>query len=202
VNSYARPGGNITGFTDSDASLAGKWMEILKEAAPFVDRVIVVRDPKRMNPIHDAYFHVIESAGASLNVQVSAAEVHDRAEIEKAITELAGQVDRGLIVLPGPINNTLRGSIIQMAARYRLPAIYPFKYYVMDGGLLYYGVEQVDQWPKAAGYVDRILRGEKPSQLPVQGPTKFELVINLKTAKVLGLDVPPKLLARADEVIE
>jgi putative tryptophan/tyrosine transport system substrate-binding protein len=200
VSSYARPSENVTGFTDFDTSIAGKWMEVLKEAAPFVDRVTVLQDPKQMN--HNAFLRVIESTAPSFKMQVSAAGVHNRAEIEQAITALAGQVDRGLVVLPGPVNNTLRDSIIQLAARYHLPAIYPLKYYVKDGGLLSYGIDQVDQWPMVAEYVDRILRGEKTSELPVQGPTKFQLVINLKTAKTLGLTVPPTLLGRADEVIE
>jgi putative ABC transport system substrate-binding protein len=200
VGSYARPGENITGFTDFDTSIAEKWMEVLKEAAPFVNRVTVLLDPKQMN--HDAFLRVIESTAPSFKIQVSEAGVRDRAEIEQAITALAGQVDRGLVVLPGPVNNTLRNSIIPLAARYHLPAIYPFKYYVRDGGFLYYGIDQVDQWPRAAGYVDRILRGEKTSELPVQAPIKFELAINLKTAKALGLEVPPMLIARADDVIE
>jgi putative ABC transport system substrate-binding protein len=200
VSSYARPGGNITGFTDFDTSVAGKWMEVLKEAAPFVDRVTVLRDPEQAN--HPAFLRVIEAAASSLKMEVSAAAVRDRGEIEQAMAALAGQMDRGLVVLPGPVNNTLRSSIIQTAARHHLPAIYPFKHFAKDGGLLYYGTDQVDQWPKAAGYVDRILRGEKPGDLPVQAPTKYELLINLKTAKALGLDVPPTLLARADEVIE
>jgi putative ABC transport system substrate-binding protein len=200
VSSYARPGENITGFTDFDTSIAGKWMELLKEAAPFVNLVTVLQDPKQMN--HHAFLRVIESTAPSFKMQVSAAGVHNRAEIEQAITALAGQVDRGLVVLPGPVNNTLRDSIIQLAARYHLPAIYPLKYYAKDGGLLSYGIDQVDQWPKAAGYIDRILKGEKPADLPIQAPTKFELVINLKTAKALGLTVPYPLLARADEVIE
>jgi len=200
VSSYARPSENVTGFTDFDTSIAGKWMEDLKEAAPFVHRVTVLQDPKQMN--HDAFLHVIESTAPSLKMQVSAAGVHNRAEIEQAITALAGQVDRGLVVLPGPVNNTLRDSIIPLAARYHLPAIYPLKYYVIDGGLLSYGIDQVAQWPMAAEYVDRILRGEKPGELPVQAPTKFELTINLKTAKALSLTIPPALIGRADEVIE
>jgi putative ABC transport system substrate-binding protein len=128
--------------------------------------------------------------------------VSNRVEIEQAITALAGQTDRGLIVLPGPVNNTLRDSIIQLVARYRLPAIYPFKYYARDGGLLCYGIDQIDQWSNAASYVDRILKGEKPADLPVQAPSKYELAINLETAKALGLAIPPGLLAIADEVIE
>jgi putative ABC transport system substrate-binding protein len=200
VSNYARPGGNITGFTDFDTSIAGKWMEALKEAAPFVNRVTVLRDPNQSN--HQAFLRVIDTTAVSLKMQVSTAAVRDRAEIEEAIAGLASQRDRGLVVLPGPVNNTLRHTIIQQVARYRLPAIYPLKYYGKDGGLLCYGIDQMDQWGKAAGYVDRILRGEKPSELPVQAPTKYELIINLKTAKALGLTIPPTLLARADEVIE
>src|SRR5262249_10183657 len=144
----------------------------------------------------------IESAAPSFGVQVTPAGVRNRAEIERAITALAGQSDHALIVLPGPVTNTARDSIIELAARSRVPAIYPLKYYVKEGGLLYYGIDQVDQWPRAAGYVDRILRGEKPGDLPVQQPTKFELAVNLKTAKALDLTISPTLLARADEVIE
>jgi putative ABC transport system substrate-binding protein len=200
VNSYARPDGNMTGFTDFDPSIAGKWIELLKEAAPSVNRVTVLMNPDQTN--HPAFLHVIESATASLKLQMSAAATRNRAEFEQAITALSGDTDRGLVVLPGPVHNTQRQSIIALTARYHLPAVYPFKYYAKDGGLLYSGTDQVDQWPKAAGYVDRILRGEQVSALPVQAPTKFELVINLQTAKALGLDLPPTLLARADEVIE
>jgi putative ABC transport system substrate-binding protein len=200
VTSYARPTGNITGFADFDTSIAGKWMEILKEAASSVSRVTILTDPKQSN--HQAFLKVIEATAASLKLQISASQVGDRVEIEQAITALAGQKDRGLIVLPGPVNNTLRDSIIKLAARYRLPSIYPFKYYAKDGGLLCYGIDQVDQWSNAAGYVDRILKGEKPADLPVQAPNKYELAINLKTAKALDLIFPPSLIARADEVIE
>jgi putative tryptophan/tyrosine transport system substrate-binding protein len=200
VTSYARPTGNITGFTDFDTSIAGKWMEILKEAAPFVSQVTVLADPKQSN--HRAFLNVIETTAPSFKIQISASGVSDRAEIEQAITALAGQTDRGLIVLPGPVNNTQRDSIIKLAARYRLPAIYPFKYYAKDGGLLCYGIDQIDQWSNAAGYVDRILKGEKPADLPVQAPSKYELAINLKTARALDLILPPSLIARADEVIE
>jgi putative ABC transport system substrate-binding protein len=200
VTSYARPTGNITGFTDFDTSIAGKWMEILKEAAPFVSQVTVLADPKQSN--HQAFLNVIETTAPSLKIQILASGVSDRAEIEQAITALAGQTDRGLIVLPGPVNNTQRDSIIKLAARYRLPAIYPFKYYAKDGGLLCYGIDQIDEWSNAAGYVDRILKGEKPADLPVQAPSKYELAINLKTARALDLIFPPSLIARADEVIE
>jgi putative ABC transport system substrate-binding protein len=200
VTSYAQPGGNITGFTDFETSIAGKWIELLKEVAPSVNRVLVLLNPEQAN--HPAFWRVIESAAASFKIEVSAAAVRDRVEIEHAITRFAGQSDGGVIVLPAALFNTLRDSIIPLAARYHLPAIYPFRYYAKEGGLLYYGIDQVDQWPKAAGYVDRIFRGEKPSELPVQAPTKYELVINVKTAKALGLTIPESFLLRADEVIE
>jgi len=200
VKSYARPGGNITGFTDFDPSIAGKWLEVLKETAPGVSRIMVLADPKQSN--HHEFGRVLEGAASSFKVQMSVAQVRDRVEIEKAISSLAGQPDSGLVVLPGPVNNTQRDLIIQLAARNRLPAIYPFRYYCKDGGLLYYGIDQLDQWPKVARYVDRIFRGEKPGELPVEAPTKFELAINLRTAKALGIIVPAALLGRADEVIE
>ena len=202
VSNYARPGGNITGFTDYDPAIAGKWLEILKEAAPRTNRVTVFFDPDQVN--HQRFLRVIESSAPApaLKMQVAFATVHNRAEIEQAIANAAGQNGGALIVLPGPLHNTQRASIIEAAARYRLPAVYPFKYYVKDGGLLYYGTDQLAQWPDAAGYVDRILKGEKPADLPVQAPTKYELVVNLKTAKTLGLAVPATLIARADEVIE
>jgi putative ABC transport system substrate-binding protein len=200
LSNYARPGGNITGFTDFDTSIAGKWVEVLKELAPSVNRVSVLLDPNQAN--HPPFLHAIQLAAPSFKLQVIAAEVHNGAEIEQALTAIAGQADCGLIVLPGPLNNTHRNSIIQLAARAHVPAVYPYKYYAADGGLLYYGIDQIDQWSKAAGYVDRILRDEKPGDLPVQAPTKYELVINLKAAKALGLTVPPTLLARADDVID
>ena len=200
VTNYARPGGNITGFTDYDPAIAGKWLEILKEAAPRINRVTVFFDPDQVN--HQRFLRIIESSAPTLKVQVSVATVRNRAEIEQAIANAAGQSDGALIVLPGPLHNTQRASIIEAAARYRLPAVYPFKYYVKDGGLLYYGTDQLSQWPDAAGYVDRILKGEKPADLPVQAPTKYELAVNLKTAKALGLAIPGTLIARADEVIE
>jgi len=200
VSNYARPDGNITGFTDFDTSIAGKWIEILKEATPFVGRVTVLNHPEQSN--HKEFLRAINSAAPVLKVEVSTAEVRNRAEIERAIATLAGETDRGLVVLPGPVNNTQRDAIIKLAARYRLPAIYPLKYYVRDGGLLCYGIDQIGQWPKVAEYVDRILRGEKPTELPVQAPTKFELVINLKTAKELGFTIARTLVLRADELIE
>jgi putative ABC transport system substrate-binding protein len=200
VANYAQPGGNITGFTDFETSIAGKWIEFLKQAAPSIDRVAVLLNPEQGN--HAVYWRVIESTAASLKIKVAAARVRDGAKIEQAVTRIAGEGGRGLVVLPNPVFNAARESIIQSAARYRLPAIYPFKYYAKDGGLLYYGIDQVEQWPMAASYVDRILKGERPADLPVQAPTKYELVINLKTAKALDLEVPLQLQQLADEVIE
>jgi putative ABC transport system substrate-binding protein len=200
VSNYARPDGNITGFTGFDASIAGKWMEVLRELAPLVNQATVLVNPEQAN--YQAFLQAIKSSASALRMQASVARARDAPEIEQAITALAGQTDHGLIILPGAVNHTLRDLIIQLAAKYRLPAVYPLRYYASDGGLLYYGIDQGDQWPKAAGYVDRILRGAKPSDLPVQAATKFELVINLQTAKSLGLEIPPSLLARADEVIE
>jgi putative tryptophan/tyrosine transport system substrate-binding protein len=200
VNSYAKPGGNITGFTDFEPSIASKWIELLREAAPHVNKVTVLLDPEQLN--HPVFWRVIESAAPSFKMQVSAAPVHSRVQIEDTLRGLAGERDRGLVTLPGPVANTLRASIIELAARYRLPAIYPQFYYVREGGLMFYGNDQAEQWPKAAQYVDRILRGENPSALPVQAPTKYDLVINIRTATGLGLDISPTLLARADEVIE
>jgi len=200
VSNYARPDGNITGFAEFDTSVAGKWIEVLKELAPQVERVTVLVYPDQAN--HERFLHAIEAAASAFNVKVSAAEVHDRPELEHAIARLAGQADNGLVVLPSPLTNTQRRVIIESAERYRLPTVYPYDYYVRDGGLLYYGTNQVDEWPNAAGYVDRILKGEKVADLPVQEPTKYGLAINLKAAKALGLKVPQSILARADEVIE
>lgn len=200
VSSYARPGGNITGFTDFEASVAGKWLEVLKDVAPSITQAAVLLDPGQTN--HPTFLRAIQSAAPAFKVQAVAAQARNPDEIEQALAATAGQPDRGLIVLPGPLNNTHRDLIIRLAARFRLPAVYPFRYYATDGGLLYYGVDQVDQWREAARYVGRVLHGEKPGDLPVQAPTKYELVINLKTAKALGLTVPPAILATADGVIE
>jgi putative ABC transport system substrate-binding protein len=200
VGSVARPAGNMTGFADFDTYFAAKWAETLKELVPSLRRVSVILDPNQAN--HPAFFRAIQSAAPVLKLQASAAKVHNGSEIEQTIDALGGEADSGLVVLPGPLNNTHRDTIIRSAARNRVPAVYPYRYYATEGGLLYYGIDQVDQWSKAAEYADRILRGEKPGDLPVQAPTKYELVINLKTAKALGLTVSPTLLARADAVIE
>jgi len=200
VTNYSRPGGNITGFTDYDVSIAGKWVELLKAAAPRAERILVLLDPDQKN--HASFLQVAETAAAAAKLQLSKAEVHDRDGIDRAITALSGRSDGGLLVLPGPLANTQRDLIIQLANRFRLPAIYPQKYYVRDGGLLYYGADQLVQWTKAGEYVDRILRGEKPGNLPVQGPTKFELVVNLTAAKAIGLTPSATFLAGADEVLD
>jgi ABC-type uncharacterized transport system substrate-binding protein len=200
VASMARPGGNMTGFTTFEPSMSGKWVELLKEIAPGVIRMAALMHPE--TPVHVAYWRAAESAAPSLGVQVTAAQVHDLGEIENAITTFARQTGGGLIVFPHAITATNRNSIVELAAKHRLPAIYPFRFFPSAGGLLSYGIDQVEQWRPAARYVDRILRGEKPADLPVQAPSKFEMVINLKTAKTLGLDVPLHLQQLADEVIE
>jgi putative tryptophan/tyrosine transport system substrate-binding protein len=200
VASMARPGGNMTGFTNFEPSMGGKWVELLKEIAPGVIRTVVLMDPE--TPVHVALWRAAQSAGPSLGVQVTAAQVHDRDGMEQAITTFARQSDGGLIVFPHVITATNRNLIVELAAKHRLPAIYPFRFFPSAGGLFSYGIDQVEQWRPAARYVDRVLRGEKPADLPVQAPSKFELVINLKTAKALGLDVPLHLQQLADEVIE
>jgi putative tryptophan/tyrosine transport system substrate-binding protein len=199
VASLARPGGNITGFTQSEYTLSSKRMELLKEIVPRVMRVAVIRDPS--DPGSIGQFAAIQAVAVPLGVELIPVDVSDASQIEHAIIEFAHEANRGLILTPS--GSGVRHSLITtLAERYRIPAIYPFRYQVTDGGLISYGPDIVDQYRRAAGYVDRILKGEKPADLPVQAPTKYELVINLKTAKSLGIEVPPTLLARADEVIE
>ena len=200
VDSLARPGGNITGFTLFEFGLSGKWLELLKEVAPRVTRVGVMRDPTLASG--GGQLGAIQSVASSLGAELSPVNVRDAAEIERGITAFAHSANGGLIVTGSPLTAAHRDLIILLAARYRLPAVYPFRYFVAGGGLVSYGPDLVDPYRRAAGYIDRILKGEKPADLPVQAPTRYELVINLKTAKALGLDVPPTLLARADEVIE
>ena len=200
MNSLARPGGNITGFALFEQEISGKWLELVKEIAPHVSRIAVLLYSK--NAAYARYWQGIETAARSLAVKVSAAGVGDANEIDNAIATFASQPDGGLIVLPSPLTNSNHRLISDLAARHRLPAIYPYRLYVMSGGLIAYGPDPTDWYRQAASYVDRILRGEKPADLPVQQPTKFELDINLKTARSLGLTVPPTLLATADEVIE
>jgi len=200
VSSLAKPGGNITGFSNVDYGMGAKWVELLKEIAPHVSRVGVIRDPTSTASI--GQFAAIQSAARSFGLEVSPLGGRDAREIEDTVTEFARGSNCGLISAATPLTINNRALIISLAARYRLPAVYPFRFLVADGGLISYGADTVDPFRQAAGYVDRILKGEKPADLPVQSATKFELVINLKTAKSLGLTVPSSLLSRADEIIE
>jgi putative ABC transport system substrate-binding protein len=201
VASLARPGGSATGFTAFEFSLSAKLLELLKEISPRVTRVAVVRDASV--PAGSGGFAAIQTAAPTLGVELTPVGVHDAGEIERGITEFARGSNGGLIVVGAPSSMALhRDLIVTLAARHLLPAVYASLFFVTAGGLISYGVDAIDQYRRAAGYVDRILKGEKPADLPVQAPTKFALVINLKTAGALGLDVPPMLLARADEVIE
>jgi putative ABC transport system substrate-binding protein len=201
VRSLARPGGNITGFSTFEAEIGSKWLELLREIAPDLRQVAGILDPAFRG--FAAVWREVENTARGFGLEVTTVAFHDRKDdIESAVAAFARQPGGGLIVLPTAINNTLRERIISLAARSRLPAIYPFRNYGSDGGLMCYGFESIDLWRRGASYVDRILRGEKPADLPVQAPTKYELVINLKTARALGLEIPPTLLARADDVIE
>jgi putative ABC transport system substrate-binding protein len=200
VESLARPGGNATGFISFEYGLSAKWMELLKEIAPSVTRAAILRDPGITGGI--GQWAAIQTVAPSLGVELRPVDVRDPTEIERSLTAFARAPNGGLIVTGSASSTVHRGPIIRVAARHRLPAVYPFRRFVADGGLISYGPDTIDQYRRAAAYVDRILKGEKPADLPVQAPTKYELVINLKTAKALGLEVPPILLARADEVIE
>jgi ABC-type uncharacterized transport system substrate-binding protein len=200
VASLARPGGNATGFTVFEFSMSGKWLELLKQIAPRLTRVAVLRDPT--NPATTGQFGAIQALAPSFGVELTPVDLRDASDIERAVAAFAQESNGGLIVTSSAFATVHRDRINAVTARHRLPAIYPFRYYVTGGGLISYGPDNIDQYRRAAGYVDRILRGEKPADLPVQTPTKFELAINLKTAKALGLDIPATVLARADEVIE
>jgi putative ABC transport system substrate-binding protein len=200
VASLPRPGGNTTGFALYEYGIGTKWLELLKEIAPGVMRVAVLRDPTL--PFTSGELGAIQGAAAALRVEVSPVGVRDTAEIERGIVTFARQWNGGLITLGSPVTLAHRDLIIRLAAQYRLPGIYTTRYFVAEGGLMSYGPDRVDLYRRAAGYVDRILKGDNAADLPVQAPTKYELTINLKTASALGLDVPPTLLARADEVIE
>jgi ABC-type uncharacterized transport system substrate-binding protein len=201
VENLARPGANATGFTAYEYSLAGKWLEILKEVAPVVTRVVVLFNPETA-PYARYYLSVIETSAPAFGVTVNGASIHSISEMEIAIEAEAHMPGTGLIVLPDSFTFTHRAQQIAATARHRLPAIYALRGQALDGGLLSYGPDTVDLYRRAASYVDRILKGEKPADLPVQNPTKYELLINLRTAKALGIEIPPTLLARADEVIE
>jgi putative ABC transport system substrate-binding protein len=200
VDSLARPGGNATGFVQYDYGLSGKWLELLKEIAPGLTRVAVLRDTA--TTAGQGQVGAIQAVAPSFGLEVTPVNVRDTGEIERAVTAFARSPNAGLVVTGSALTLFHRDLIITLAARYKLPTVYFQRIFVASGGLISYGVDVIDQYRRAAGYVDRILKGEKPADLPVQAPTKFELVINLKTAKALGLDVPTTLLARADEVIE
>ena len=200
VASLARPGGNVTGFTFVEYGMAGKWLELLKEIAPLVTRAAILRNPTL--PVGIGQLGAIQSVAPSLGVETSPIDVRDAGEIERNLTDFARTPNGGLVAVADPTTLVHRKLIVTLAARHRLPAVYFLRDFVKDGGLICYGPDPIAQYRQAAGYVDRILKGEKPADLPVQAPTKFELIINLKTGKALGLTIPPALLARADEVIE
>ena len=200
VADLARPGGNITGFTLGEFNMSGKMPEILKQIAPQVTRLTVIYNPQQVPQV--GRLAAVQMAAPTLGLQASGASAANAEEIKRAIEKLEGESDRGMIILPNLVTITNRSLIIALLARYRLPAIYEFPVFVRDGGLVSYGTDRVVQFRQAAAYVDRILRGDKPADLPIQDPTKFTLVVNVKTAKSLGLTVPASLLAIADEVIE
>jgi putative tryptophan/tyrosine transport system substrate-binding protein len=200
VTSLARPGGNTTGFASFEYSLSIKWLELLKQVAPRVTRVAVLRDS--LTPVGIGQLAAIQGVAPSFGVELTPIVVRDAGEIEPAVAAFARSPDDGLIVTIGTLTDAHRDVIGKLAARLRLPAVYPFPFFVRSGGLISYGTDIIDSYRRAASYVDRILKGEKPADLPVQQPTKIQLAINIKAAKALGLEVPPTLLARADEVIE
>ena len=199
VESMAHPGGNITGFSNFEYSMSGKWAELLKQIAPNVTRALVFRDPTSASGI--GQFAAVRSVAQSLGVELTPVNVRDTDEMERAVAAFARSGNGGVIVTTGG-SAAHRKLIISLAARHKLPSVYPYRYYALDGGLISYGPNTYDPVRRAAGYVDRILKGEKPADMPVQAPTKFELVVNLKTAKTLGLTIPQSLLATADDVIE
>ena len=200
VASVARPGENLTGFAVFETAIGGKWLEIFNEVAPQISRVAFILDPE--TPANIAFLRAAEAAASSRGVKLIALGVHSAADIERGVSEFAAEPNGGLIVAPHAVTLQHRNVIVGLAARYRLPAIYALRHFATSGGLLSYGTNPVDPFRQGPSYVDRILKGAKPADLPVQFPTKYELVINLKTAKALGLTVPPSLIARADEVIE
>jgi putative ABC transport system substrate-binding protein len=202
VKSIARPGGNVTGFTNVEASLAGKWLEILKEISPTIKRVAVIFDPNTSPGGGTYYSRLVENAAASFSIEALPNPVHSADDIERALTAFAKAPNGGLVVLPDVTTGAHRTQIIALSALHRLPAVYSYRYIVSEGGLVSYGVDVGDLFRRSATYLNSILRGEKPRDLPVQGPTKFELIFNLKTAKALGLTISESFLLRADEVIE
>jgi putative ABC transport system substrate-binding protein len=200
IEHLARPAGNITGFTNFEPSIGGKWLELLKQIAPTLTRVAVVLHPE--TSVHLTMLRAVQAAGAPVGVTVTIAGVHNAAEIEHALTAFAAEPNGGLIILPHPVTSNHRELLIKLAENHRLPTIAAWKYIALDGALMAYGLDVANEYRRATSYIDRILKGEKPSNLPVQGPNKFELVINMKAAKKLGLEVPLHLQELADEVIE
>jgi putative ABC transport system substrate-binding protein len=200
VASLARPGGNTTGFMNPEPAISGKWLELLKEIAPSINHVLVMVNAG--NAGNAARLRVIEALAPSIGVRVSSSAIRAAGDIESAINSVAGESNVGLIATPAAPINDLRKMIFALAARHRLPAVYAYRYYAVDGGLMSYGAKPLTMWAQSASYVDRILRGEKPADLPVQAPPRFELVINMKTAKAIGLIIPESFLLRADELIE
>jgi putative ABC transport system substrate-binding protein len=200
VASLAKPGGNATGFTQIDFGMTGKWLELLKQIAPNITRAAVIRDSR--DAIGLGQWGAIHAVAPLLGVELSPVNAHDANEMQRVVAAFAQSPNVGLVVTAGAPTAVHRATIVALAARYRLPAVYPFRYHITAGGLISYGPDPIEQYRRAAGYVDRMLKGEKPAELPVQAPTTYELVINLKTAKALGLEIPSSVLARADEVIE
>jgi ABC-type uncharacterized transport system substrate-binding protein len=200
VGSLSRPGGNATGFMQFEYSLSGKWVELLKEIAPRVKRAAILWDPTI--PAGIGQFAIVQSVAPSLGLEVIPIDVREASEMERGLSAFVRSGDGGMVVTANALSFVNRRLIAELAARHKLPAVYPAREFIASGGLISYGADFVDQYRRAADYVDRILRGEKPADLPVQAPIKYELVINMKTARALGIDVPPQLLARADEVIE
>jgi putative ABC transport system substrate-binding protein len=201
VANFLRPGGNVTGFVSLESAIVGKWLELLKEVAPRVARVAVLFNPATA-PFAEYYLTPFKAAARSFAVEVIPAPVRDLAALETVIAELAGKSNSGLIIMPDSFLIAHRAAVTSLAARHRVPAVYPYRHFTEVGGLLSYGNDQLDNYQRAASYADRILKGEKPSELPVQGPVKFEMTINLRTAKALNLEMPPNLVALADQVIE
>ena len=200
VASLAKPGGNTTGFANYEFAIGGKWLELLKEIAPHVKQAHVIVDPN--NPTGSWHLQTIESAALAVGIAVTTVVVRNKDEIGPAFATFSKEREKGLIVLPGPVTNAHRNEIIASAMAHRIPAVYPFRFYTIKGGLVSSGVDTRDQYRRAAFYIDRILKSDKPADLPVQAPTTYEIVINLNTAKTLDITIPPALLARADEVIE
>jgi putative tryptophan/tyrosine transport system substrate-binding protein len=200
VKSLAKPGGNATGFTNFEFDISTKWLELLKQIAPHIRRAAVLRDPK--NPSGTGQFGAIQAVAPSLGVEVSPIGLSDTREIEEGLNEFGREPNGGVIVTPSGLAIVHRQLIIRTTTRMKLPAIYPFRFFVADGGLISYGPDVVDQYSRAAGYVDRILKGQKPADLPVQQSTKFDLAVSLKAAKQIGLTIPPNVLAQADRVIK